>query len=65
MKSPLHLLHLEDDPDNAALERGGLGMILSDFSMPAFDGLSALDIAHARFPEAPFIQGACVQSNVR
>jgi signal transduction histidine kinase len=82
MKSPLHILHLEDDPNDAALvqsileadgiicsttvvqsragfvaalERGGIDLILSDFSMPAFDGLSALKIAHDRFPDIPFI----------
>ena len=74
MKSPLHILHLEDDPNDAALvqstlaaggitcaitwvqsrddfvaalERGGIDLILSDFTLPAFDGLSALKIAHA------------------
>ena len=74
MKSPLHILHLEDDPNDAALiqstleaggivcattcvqtqdgfvaalERGGIDLILSDFSLPTFDGLSALKIAHA------------------
>ncbi|HZM46768.1 MAG TPA: EAL domain-containing protein [Burkholderiales bacterium] len=30
-------------------------LILSDFSMPSFDGLSALDLAQARTPETPFI----------
>ena len=82
MKSPLHILHLEDDPNDvalakstleaegitcaticvetradfvAALERGGVDLILSDFSLPAFDGLSALEIAHARCPDIPFI----------
>jgi len=67
MKSPLHILHLEDDSDDAALiastlksggistattcvqtradfvaalEQGGIDLILSDFSLPAFDGLS-------------------------
>jgi signal transduction histidine kinase len=82
MKHPLCVLHLEDDPNDAALiqstlttggiicaitrvethdafvaalERGGVGLILSDFSVPAFDGFAALEIAHARFPEVPFI----------
>ena len=39
----------------AALERGGVDLILSDFSLPAFDGLSALEIARARCPDIPFI----------
>jgi signal transduction histidine kinase len=82
MKSPLRILHLEDDPNDgtlvqstleaggivcaticvqtpdefvAALERGGIDLILSDFSLPAFDGFSALKIAHARWPDIPFI----------
>jgi signal transduction histidine kinase len=82
MKSPLNILHLEDDPNDAALvksalesdgiacettcvqnrddfvavlEHGGIDMIFSDFSMPAFDGLSATQIAHARWPELPVI----------
>jgi len=82
MKSPLHILHLEDDPNDAALvqatlaadgitcattcvssradfmaalERGGIDLILSDFTLPAFDGLSALKIAHDRWPDLPVI----------
>jgi signal transduction histidine kinase len=82
MKSPLRILHLEDDPNDAALvqstlevegivcattcaqsrhefvaalEQDGIDLILSDFSMPAFDGLSALKIALARCPDVPFI----------
>jgi signal transduction histidine kinase len=82
MKTPLHILHLEDDPNDAAIvqstliaagiactitcvqsrdnfvaaiERGGLDLIFSDFSLPAFDGLSAIEIAHARWPDLPVI----------
>jgi signal transduction histidine kinase len=82
VKIPLHILHLEDDPNDAALvastlkaggiacattrvetedefmaelERGGIDLILSDYSMPAFDGLSAFKIAHARYPDVPLI----------
>jgi len=82
MKTPLHILHLEDDPTDAvivqsvleaggiacatiraqnrddfvaALERGGMDLILSDSSMPAFDGMSALKIARAQRPAMPFI----------
>jgi two-component system sensor histidine kinase UhpB len=82
MESPLHILHLEDDPLDAALvqavlesggiicaitcvqnrdgftaalERGRIDLILSDFSMPAFDGLSALGMAQVRCPDVPFI----------
>ena len=82
MESPLHILHLEDDPRDAALvqsvletggitcaitvvqnqiafvaalERGGFDLILSDFSLPAFDGLSALVMARGCCPDVPFI----------
>ena len=39
----------------AALERGGIDLILSDFSLPAFDGLSATKIVRARWPDLPVI----------
>ena len=82
MKSPLHILHLEDNANDAALiqstleaggiacavtrvqkendfvaalERGGVDLILSDFSLPTFDGLSAVAISHARWPDLPII----------
>jgi len=82
MKSPLHILHVEDDPNDsalvqstlrdggisckttrvqtekdflAALESGGIDLILSDYTMPAFDGLSALKIARAAHPGLPVI----------
>lgn len=82
MKSPLHILHLEDDPNDAAivqstltgegitcaitcvqnrddfvaaLEHGGFDLLLSDYSLPAFDGLSAIATAHARWPDLPVI----------
>jgi len=82
MKTPLHILHLEDDPRDAALiqttlkeagitcettcvqnrsdfvaalERGGIDLILSDFSLPAFDGLSAVEIVRSRWPDLPVI----------
>ena len=38
-----------------ALEDFEPDLILSDFSMPSFDGLSALGLAQARTPETPFI----------
>jgi two-component system, cell cycle sensor histidine kinase and response regulator CckA len=82
MKPPLNILHLEDDPNDAALiqstlddggivsattrvqsqedfvtalERGGVDLVLSDCALPAFDGMSALRIAHARWPDIPLI----------
>jgi PAS domain S-box-containing protein len=39
----------------AALARGGFDLIISDYSLPDFDGLMALDLALASAPEAPFI----------
>jgi signal transduction histidine kinase len=82
MKSPLHILHLEDDPNDAALvqsileaggiacaityaqthdefvaalEHGGVDLILSDYTLPAFDGMAALEIARAKWPAIPLI----------
>jgi signal transduction histidine kinase len=82
MKSPLHILHLEDNPDDAeivqrtletggipcaitgaqnredfiaALEHGGIELILSDCTLPTFDGMSALKIARAKWPAIPFV----------
>jgi two-component system, cell cycle sensor histidine kinase and response regulator CckA len=82
MKSPLHILHLEDDPKDAALvqstleaggiacaitrvqgrddfvaalERGGIDLVLSDFGLPNFDGMSAIAIVRARWPDLPTI----------
>jgi len=82
MKSPLRILHLEDDPNDAvlvqaaleaegitiaatrvenrddfvaALEHGGIDLILSDFSMPAFDGFSAIATVRAGWPDLPVI----------
>src|SRR5262245_42235615 len=39
----------------AAVEARGLDLILADFSLPSFDGLSALEIAVELCPEVPFI----------
>jgi len=82
MKSPLHILHLEDNPTDAALIEGTLeaagircaitcvqnrddfvsmlegqdiDLILSDFSLPTFDGLSAAEIVRAKWPNIPLI----------
>ncbi len=38
-----------------ALEQAELHLILSDYSLPTFDGLSALLLARAQRPEVPFI----------
>jgi len=82
MKSPLDILHLEDNPADAelvrsmleadgitcsttvvqdraafvaALERGGFDLILSDYSLPVFNGMDALEMARTRSPDLPFI----------
>ena len=39
----------------SALRKTDPQLILSDFSMPRFDGLRALEIAVAHAPETPFI----------
>jgi two-component system, cell cycle sensor histidine kinase and response regulator CckA len=38
-----------------ALELGEMDMVLSDYALPAFDGLTALDLARSRRPDIPFI----------
>ncbi len=82
MPSVLHILHLEDDPNDAelvrrklaadglafeitrvdtradfqaAIERGGFDLILADYSLHSFDGLSALAEARRVLPAVPFI----------
>ncbi|HZV33864.1 MAG TPA: PAS domain S-box protein, partial [Verrucomicrobiae bacterium] len=82
MKAPLHIIHIEDNRDDAelanallksagisceatcvktreelehALKRPDVDLILSDFSMPNFDGLTALRVAREKRPDVPFI----------
>ena len=38
-----------------ALEKGGYHLILADYTLPSFDGLSALSLTRAKFPLLPFI----------
>jgi len=38
-----------------ALRRGNIDLILSDYKLPAFDGLDALDIVRQAAPDLPFI----------
>jgi signal transduction histidine kinase/CheY-like chemotaxis protein len=39
----------------AALEHGGIDLILADYQLPSFDGLSALKLALSARPDLPFI----------
>jgi formate hydrogenlyase transcriptional activator len=39
----------------ASLEQGGIDLILADYSLPSFDGISALKLAMTACPEVPFI----------
>ena len=38
-----------------ALERGRVDLILADFSLPSFDGMSALAMVRKRHPDLPFV----------
>ena len=82
VKTPLRILLLEDDPQDAmliqelletdhfvceitcvqtraeflaGLRRGGIDLILADYQLPSFDGLSALEIARSERHDLPFI----------
>jgi PAS domain S-box-containing protein len=39
----------------AALRQGGFDLVLADYTLPSFDGLSALKIAQQGWPQLPFI----------
>lgn len=39
----------------AALERGGIDLILADFALPAFDGMTALAMVREQYPDLPFV----------
>jgi len=50
------LVRVERRPDfMAALEQGGYDLILSDYTMPGFNGLEALALAREKRPEIPFV----------
>nr|WP_257025559.1 sigma 54-interacting transcriptional regulator [Edaphobacter lichenicola] len=40
---------------SASLEQGGIDLILADYKLPSFDGLSALKLATSISPEVPFL----------
>ncbi|MHC5539629.1 response regulator, partial [Singulisphaera rosea] len=39
----------------AELETKAYDVILADYSLPSFDGLTALELAHERWPLIPFV----------
>lgn len=39
----------------AALDAGGIDIILADYLLPGFDGLQALGLARTRLPDVPFL----------
>ncbi|MDP3285972.1 MAG: response regulator, partial [Desulfobacterales bacterium] len=39
----------------AACDKGGFDIVLADFNLPSYDGLSALAVARERCPDIPFI----------
>jgi DNA-binding NtrC family response regulator len=53
---PCELLRVDSQSAfHASLERGGIDLILADYTLPAFDGLSALRLASTLRPDVPFI----------
>jgi PAS domain S-box-containing protein len=53
---PSDVTRVETAPDFIAyLEQGGFDLILADYTLPSFDGMSALKIAQRERPQVPFI----------
>jgi signal transduction histidine kinase/FixJ family two-component response regulator len=51
-----HVTRVETQVDFcASLQRDGFNLILADYTLPSFDGISALKIAAQKRPELPFI----------
>src|SRR5918992_1609420 len=49
-------LRVEDQPSfEKAIDEFKPDLILADYNLPSFDGISALRIAHNRVPDVPFI----------
>jgi PAS domain S-box-containing protein len=55
-KIPAEVMRVETETDFLnALENAQFDLILSDYSLPAFDGISALELSQGICPELPFI----------
>ncbi len=53
---PANLTRVETEQDFfSRLNRGSCDLILADYTLPSFDGLSALRIAQQQLPDVPFI----------
>ena len=53
---PCEITRVETEADFiASLEQASFDLILADYTLPSFDGLSALKIARQRWPQVPFI----------
>jgi PAS domain S-box-containing protein len=51
-----HIERVETESDfSASLEQSGFDLILADFTLPSFDGISALKIVRQNWPNLPFI----------
>jgi CheY-like chemotaxis protein len=51
-----HVTRVETEADFiVSLEQGGFDLILADYTLPSFDGLSALKIARQNWPHLPLI----------
>ena len=51
-----HVTRVEAEPEfSTSLRQGGFDLVLADYTLPSFDGISALKIAKRVRPELPFI----------
>jgi signal transduction histidine kinase len=50
------MTRVETEADlTSALEKGGVDLVLADYTLPSFDGLSALEIVQKNWPAVPLI----------
>ena len=54
LKCEVQVVSRRDEFD-LALARGGIDLILADFALPAFDGMSALSMVREKRPDLPFV----------